>query len=1509
MPDGTHPIFVLERERKVAMALYDEFGGMYIANGSFSAMFRNKLLPWVTNLLNVLSPALFGTVFEGERVPVTMNINPPVSTPAESLRTLNPTQQYNMMVSLSVVKGGVKYWNCDIMVPVMIGSTYCLTHGKSAVERYEAGIGTTDRGGYVLNGKGATIVRAIETAHPTIPKILVNSPGIEKTRKRGEKHAQNALNVLASYVAELREQRLLDHHFADTYMFDEKMVADIAQILKKGADGLEGLSASASPKQRTKARSKRKMGASNANAEDDTGSPGSPGSPSSPSSPEEREAPEMRMLRTIIRIAPHVVVSSPTHAESGKKMATNSIVESIMTTCSSENIYALPTNLEIYAMDLTFYVWISLPATNKSLHVPLTRYVPSALGVAFFSGKLLNIFHALFYGRYHVSEQISDEDFYAVGMPNFKSDVIGAICAVTTGTIRATVMALLEQSFNEYDEMVRNLSPFEFYVLLFGVIPGRDGSESGKPKIITPTIVNIKYPRQLINHVVDYIVPMQLNPIRDTTRAGDIYLAKALALSSIFVEHARAVETQNTSNLHAYASKMIISPGTAIFRFIRERINLMVFMGCAGSIDNPALQKATKSTCILSSFTPKRTMVVSKGDTGPQSIMALIRETAAKKDLLVRTITVPGTVRVGTDARRIQYDQVANVDVWYTPEGEDVGKRKELAILGLVTFARDLTLIYRYIHAAIIASNQGEEPGIGVDPRHVTGTDIRLLFTDALPFPCTMKIPSKVDAEAAGDEAETSEATGTYQTGCLYVSSEFFGRMEKYFNRNGPVRDDVLHPYNLRPIHPAGQDGDMRSRIETFDIVFSSKGNRYTIFYSGGIVGHLALARYEDRLIIDYPVFREKIYGSDPWKNPNARKLIETGAVVLVTPMRNYFECSSTKLFYATPSIMDMPLIDGTPTRDVAIIKADQNICKWCWHRAVPINDPRPSRRLDDDGQLNAGIYAETRACGCGQKWHSHCAEVIANRFKFDFTHDQCPSCADKSNVIFPPVVRNFREDYDVICIDPATTFGTSSSIVPFSNEVNGVRVAYEGNMGPQSTDSATGLAELQELETKESLEAHVPITSPWFQAENTRERNVGVNAIVATIMRGRNNEDGKEISSTAARELFRYKHHMTVRARFPQKGTLIRYRGKTHKVGSVYLGQCSSVEKNRFHAIDPSTGLPKIGSYLRMGDAIIGIYIITDTEETIDKSTYATVEQYGYVSQVNVRRIDFTSGSGGVQISDKAYVSVTMSVIQCYLTGDKLHMQYSQKGVVAQILERKDMGRIVGGPFDGCVPDLIDAPTSRPTRMTVGLDTELAQTKLALLELELKDATAFRRRLGLPDETGMTKSPDFDDTFQRLVKLGCPGGIIEKMRLPTGEIVDVSVGCARILPLRHHASTKTKSGPYDPTRIGGDIFRQGISGRKGASRIGYQEVQGMYSMGSLDMLKSMISMGSQTVKVLHCGTCGLYSTLPPKSGLMHTCDACGGQLFSAEASYSFMVLGHILASRGIDMRAYPSLE
>jgi hypothetical protein len=1487
---GSYPRLDVSREGRLGLDIYKEYGELYVAKESFSSMFANRLLPWLRGVVDAYKTHMFDSSYADRQLDVRLTVEGPRRVPADArMVQKKPTKQYNLTATVVISYGTEKLWDHTILVPTPIRSRHCLTHGAGAVERQAMGVGAAETGGYVLNTKNCpTVVRPMETTHQARPKIITTPAALVLRRKTGLKHGDHALYVIADYVAELVEKGFVPPEFGEGYRF----VQYIKGVLnpKKGEEDLVQTVATPTPAQAKAkaARRKKKIGSANAKADAALIGDSDYAALPPPTSPRPAAAgldggAALEMLHRIVRM---VVVEQP-GAKKAKPRPTPPVMEGFLAKCSYDNILALTTTTEIYAVGMVYYIWISLPKPNKKIHVQAKTYVPLALGPKpmALGGRLMYAFHALFYARDFLGgsgDEMIGQFMVVGGMRSYALEIREAIASVVDPEMVLGLEAALGASYRDYEGMVLNLSALEFFVSLF--------SDS-------PSAVSIYSPFDLVRHVTDFIVPL-IGYVGD-----DKYLAKARSLATLLSALNAATETGGSSDLHAYKNKAIVTTGTTIFRFMRERLNLMIWTKCAKMTEsNAQINAARKPDCILTSFSTHDGGHGSKGASGTQATMALPWETQLKASMMVRIIAVNGSAYVPQAARLIQQDQAGCVCNMFSPEGAGVGQRKDQTALGLISMYRDHELISRYLTAALAS---GGERGIAARREDVVGTDPRLLYVEAIPG--------------------------------YYVSREFFMKMRGYFRMNGPVRPNFPHPYGLQALAGARAAA---SRIQTFDIVFTDEESKYTIYHSGGLLGHLTLVAYGGTLAIDKPEYAQH-HGSDPWRSGRVTQLIDDGVLAFVTPTERYFECSSVQKFYSLPSLRDMPVVDGKHTRDEAVIRGCKELCPWCWHLALPPSASRRSARLDSNGQESPGIYRNTSQCGmpgCGRHWHDHCRQMWEERvgsLRPDARTGLCPACplvagAPQGSQIpeaayrqagpggpdgepasfrdLPAPPRDFREDVDYVMVDPALgSLGVSAGTVPNAGQSYGVRVAYQSNMCLQSLDSQPGILSKRGINAKESLGAEVSLVGSELDDYLQHDNHNGANMLCVSRMMPYNNEDGLYVCETAAREIFRYRHVQSVVAPASQKDKPIRHNMKWYIVLAEYMGISDAVDKGKFHAIDPSTGLPRIGAFLNPGDALYARYAVTKDGTIVDRSEYCSTDVFGYVHQLDVRGMNFDPANPNkIPVTSGLYVAVSLSLQYCYMLGDKLCARVAQKGVIAMVLPRRLMGRIQSGPFKGCVPDMICAPTMLPTRMTPGLVTEQYAGTVALLRCKPQDATTFRRRMGLPDEFRVTGDPEIKRFTRILEEEGYMTGLMQEMVLPNGSVEMVACGPIRYLMLRHHAVMKIKRSPYDPRKVGGGVFRQNTSGREGGLRIGAQESQGYYSQGTPYMLQNLISMGASKQKLLLCEGCGLFATLPPMSGLRHTCDNCHGELLAVDTVYSLVVMLHILATRGIDMRFFP---
>jgi DNA-directed RNA polymerase beta subunit len=962
-----------------------------------------------------------------------------------------------------------------------------------------------------------------------------------------------------------------------------------------------------------------------------------------------------------------------------------------------------------------------------------------------------------------------------------------------------------------------------------------------------PTVVKINNMKDLYTHLLEFIIPIQHIPGVKGVPEADSKIAlysKIKSIGRIVLGQIKVMSTKTVSDLDTYANKSEVTLGNNMFRFIREQINSM-FKNLRARQQKLMLEP----NALLPSFAVKSdtSQTKSKFDSDRQtelttSKVLLTNETFLKNYLMCSSLMIHGSKYIAQVARQVQDSQIGSVCPLMTNESGEAGLKREPAIHAHISSYRHPSIVNNYLTEKI------KDPGFR-DLSHKLSSGFKLITVESIP--------------------------------CGYVTEEFYKEMRYQFSCNAPVRH--LDTKNI--------DSENYG-LATFDIVFYERDSVYNIIYSGGIVGHMALRVKDDNLLV-----------KDWSKSPS--EMINDGELFFVSTMEPYFECPSPELFYSTPSINDLPLDDeGKPARyDTDKMKNCKTLCKWCWHSTKKIT------RLDLYGQIrNDSMAGGIDTCSkCDQQYHKDCIgefEYNTTTSFYDSDDDTCPAC--RNSPCIKETVRNFREDYYSVQIRDHSLFGTLACTSVFGAHNYGVRVAYHSNMVLQAIDSNPVIDKVHDPTMKSSESSDIPMCATEVDYAIQKDAHNGTNLFVATIMLPNNNEDALYVSERAAATLLRYSYRYTKRYSLQSslKNTIL-VGGVEHNIRSEYLGISPKVNRARFGNIDPATGIPKLGAFIMPGEAILAKYTVTTTGEHIDTSEYATIDSYGIVEHINIKKMQFNKTGSVVLGNTKMSVSVIFKISRCYIQGDKLCARYSQKGVVAQVLPADKMGEIVGGVFDGAVPDLINSVAILPTRMTMGLVIEMYASTVAALTMEQVDATPFRFKKGTYHEQFRvfdTTKKYYDDILK---EHGVENGIVHQYRMPgTDNMAPVMGGFLRMSMLRHHSADKIKCSFFDPSIIGTGIFRQKSKGRSSGLRIGLQEGLGYYSAGASSTLHELVASGSTKETVLACPECGHISTINITD---YTCNICKtGKLLATETVYSIIALTHILAQQGIDLKLFP---
>jgi DNA-directed RNA polymerase II subunit RPB2 len=424
--------------------------------------------------------------------------------------------------------------------------------------------------------------------------------------------------------------------------------------------------------------------------------------------------------------------------------------------------------------------------------------------------------------------------------------------------------------------------------------------------------------------------------------------------------------------------------------------------------------------------------------------------------------------------------------------------------------------------------------------------------------------------------------------------------------------------------------------------------------------------------------------------------------------------------------------------------------------------------------------------------------------------------------------------------IVPHFQFGYASACVPKANHNRGPRVTFQSNMFKQAisgfhsshvTRFDTGF-KLNQFPTRTIFEtsAHNPIGLNVMPSTST--------AIIAIYVRPKNNEDALVGKAEYLDNNLRYVYYSTYSI-FIKNTDEIGVRPENFNDPKLH-----ALYKPEDGVAADLIGFPKLGSYVKAGDAIMGKYDIVmdkDSPKTKYKPNHAKVGvgKEGYIVAVESTRIS----------KIEKVIRVKIAQYRRQVTGDKIASRYAQKGTFGEIVSERDLPRIVGGPNDGVVPDLIFNPHSIPSRLTQGKIIEIHSSKASLYTGKRVNASPFGEYL----------NDDYTKQYEEILKAnGMEESGLETLRHPDGSLVEakIFVGACGYQILKHHVVDKfqmrdTKS--YEP------LTHQPVRGKakEGGIRMGEMERDVVISHGNTRVCLDRMMISSDLFKVIVCKKCG----------------------------------------------------
>ena len=344
--------------------------------------------------------------------------------------------------------------------------------------------------------------------------------------------------------------------------------------------------------------------------------------------------------------------------------------------------------------------------------------------------------------------------------------------------------------------------------------------------------------------------------------------------------------------------------------------------------------------------------------------------------------------------------------------------------------------------------------------------------------------------------------------------------------------------------------------------------------------------------------------------------------------------------------------------------------------------------------------------------------------------------------------------------------------------------------------------------------------------------------------------------------------------------------------------------------------GLPKLGSYIKVGDCVVGrSKTYTTSTKKSDSSYFSGVGEDGLVSSIQI------VGSEGTEGSFRT-IFIKLIQVRYQQPGDKLAARFSQKGTIAdlidgmindgdtrlRIVDDDLMPYVLCGPNAGLRLEIIFNPASFPSRMTCGLIKECVTSKAAVYLQEKVNASNFHplnmdyysdalyENEMLLDEDGLQQHLDANGN-----EFLCHSDGEIMMDSTTGKPFQAFIGIVAYQILRHQVEDKKQAratGPIKP------ITHQPVEGKKykGGGRMGEMERDSLISHGASETLFDRFmdsSDGYVDVYCLHCENNSALSNLKGK-----VCQICGtaGSLVSVAEPRIHKVFMHQMSAIGLNI-------
>jgi DNA-directed RNA polymerase subunit B len=470
----------------------------------------------------------------------------------------------------------------------------------------------------------------------------------------------------------------------------------------------------------------------------------------------------------------------------------------------------------------------------------------------------------------------------------------------------------------------------------------------------------------------------------------------------------------------------------------------------------------------------------------------------------------------------------------------------------------------------------------------------------------------------------------------------------------------------------------------------------------------------------------------------------------------------------------------------------------------------------------------------------------------------------------------------------PIDIFGLTSSIVPFGNYNQGVRLTQGSKNQKQGVGfyAANFFARMDMDVNLLNYPQRPVVTTITNEILDLDKHPCGQNVVVAIMSyKGYNMEDAIVINQGSIDRGFGRSTYYR-----PVMSEELRYSGGLTDEISVPSKDVKGYRTEHDYRYLEEDGIIYPEALVEEGDVIIG--------KTSPPRFLSSLEEY------NLATTSRRESSNALKHGEKGVVDFVMlteseegnKFVQVRLRdpripeiGDKFTSRHGQKGVVSLIVPEVDV------PFtaSGIKPDIIFGPHGLPSRMTISHLIELLAGKTGALAGRYIDGTTFE---------GEKEA----DLRMELLKMGFrENGVETAYNGITGEQyrAKIFVGNMYYLKLKHMVANKIHSRARGPIQL---LTRQPTEGRakEGGLRLGEMEKDTFVAHGASLLLKERFDSDKTEVPI--CENCGLIAIYDSRKNAYH-CPMCGENtvVSNIEMSYAFKLILDEFKS----LTVYPKLK